>query len=233
MTDQAGEPISNIESWYETERALLFDYLVRMTGDLERSRSEVFDVIQVIKKSQRHQQSANETRSQMYRTARSFCADCWFRSPLKLLDQVYLGTNRQQDLRRIESFLDQLPPADREVTLLRYRYGFSSKEIASIVGKSIQQVQMMINQSVLALRREQADIDMNQIKQFPLFPLVEFETATAAIDEIVERIPWLWQRKLGQIIFWLLLLAAIVAFYIQRPELFEDIPWIQDWLPTK
>ena len=229
MTDQASGQQVNIEVWFESERSLLFDYLVRMTGDVERSRSEAVDVIQAIKKSLREPVPHQEMRCHLYRTARSFNADCWFRSPLKLLDQVYLGTNRQQDLRRIETYVDQLIAADREMTLLRYRYGFLSTEIAKIVGRPVQQVQSTINQSVLALRREQPDIDLNQLKQFPLFPMMEFETATMAIEEIVEKISKPWLRQLRKLLIWsLIMFGGLAGAFYQWPELMDKIQAL-DW----
>jgi len=234
VTEQAGGQHVNIEAWFESERSLLFDYMVRMTGDMERARTEAFDVIQAIKKSLREPLPHQEMRCYLYRTARSFSADCWFRSPLRLMDQVYLGTNRQQDLRRIEGVVDQLIAADREMILLRYRYGFLSTEIAKIIGRPVQQVQSTINQSVLALRREQPDIDLNQLKQFPLFPMVEFETATMAIEEIVEKISKPWSRKLRKILIWFLVMLGMVAgIYYQWPDLFDritDRDW-KTWLP--
>lgn len=224
MTEQVSNHSSHLEVWNDVERSLLYDYLVRMTGDLERSRTETFEVMQALQKTLRKGASQEELRRLLFRTARNFCADCWFRSPIKLLDQVYLGTNRQEDLQRIEIEIDQLGGIEREMLLLRYRYDFKSQDIAIIIGKPVRQVQAAINQGVLTLRRWQADIDMNQLKQFPLFPLEEFDTATQALDEIMEKIPRPWRRRAHKVMLWLLSLLLILAvIYYFRRDLLENL----------
>jgi DNA-directed RNA polymerase specialized sigma24 family protein len=194
----------SFDTWLETERALIYDYMVRMMGDLSRAQSSTFEVMQACRQMDWRHSNMSKMRIQLFRTARSFNADRWFRCPTPLLDHIYLGTNRQQDLRALEEMLESLPQLDREILLLRYRYGFLSEEIADLLGKPVAFIQESINRSVLQLRSQQSDLDTKTFQQLPLFPLIEMETTTLAIEDVVDKISKPWHINFWKITFWLI-----------------------------
>ncbi len=208
------KPIDQVQ-WFELEKPLLYDYLVRMTGDPDPASTTLLEVMQAVTLKFRGQVTdALNLRLLLYRTARSFCADRWHRVPKELMEQAYRGINDTGQLRELEGFISTFGPFQREAIFLKFRYGFQASDIALITSKSLPMVQDLINHGVLNIRKQFPNFATQSMKQLPLFQIQDVEAmSTIAISKII-RLERTERLRLLKTTIWLFLIALALYYYV-------------------
>ena len=135
---------ASLRDLLELERPELYDWMLRMTADQHRSLEGVDEVLNSVESSDEEFSELESLRACLYRTARNFHADAW-RTSTSLLSNALLEPDfsaasggldpkRREEFARIDHFVRQLPPEEREVLLLVRRYDFSVQVAADVVG---------------------------------------------------------------------------------------------------
>jgi DNA-directed RNA polymerase specialized sigma24 family protein len=117
------------------ERNRLFDYIMRMSGQLVRSAEIADESIGVLENDCDQVDSLDELLIYLYKTARNFARDIWNADTSKLENNAYqAGGSKEQNLAvKVEHQLRALPPLQREAVILRERLGFALDEVAEIM----------------------------------------------------------------------------------------------------
>ena len=202
-------------SWFEQEKPLLYDYLVRMTGDPDPASTTLLEVLQAVSNRLRGKsEDTADVRLVLYQTARSFCADRWHRVPKELIEQVYQGINDQGQLQELEGYLSTFESFQREALFLKFRYSFQAPEIAKITGKSLVKIQELLNLAVLNIRKQFPDFETQTLKQLPLFKIQDVEeVSTQALSKIL-KIEKLDRFVIFKSLVWCILILVSVAYYL-------------------
>lgn len=177
----------NPSSIYEAEQPLLFDYLVRMTGNLQSSTTQLLEVIRIChEQGAKRQQSQEEIRTRLYRTARNIFHDQWDIPSDSILKVIYQGTNQGDALMEAEKALYTLTPIEREILLLRHRYGFTLEEIAKIIGTPTRQVESSLKKIEEDFLNMTKSIQLKFLMQLPLVEIVGEDYNTAPLSELFD-----------------------------------------------
>ena len=120
------------------ESSYLFDFSMRMTGQLGRSSEVTDEVLQSMEHSVGDVETLNELLVKCYKTLRTFASDIWNAETKKLENPAYSGVQGKEvaKIAKIEVKIRSLPPRPREVLLLRELYGFSEDNIVEIIGNT-------------------------------------------------------------------------------------------------
>ncbi len=154
----------------EVERQDLYDYLLRMTGQISRSDETVDEVFQAFTEDMLESiQSYNELKISLFVTARKFNADIWSADTAKLINLALepLDDKKVELQRFIETDVRvrSLPAKDREVLILGVRQKFAREDIKEITGFSLTEIDG-------ALERAQAIVsDVELVRTMPSHPL--------------------------------------------------------------
>lgn len=118
----------------QSEKDRLFDYLMRMTGQVARSQDISEETVAVVEDHAAGVETLEELLVLIYKTGRNFSQDIWNADTSKLENGSYnLQTSKDQlPLVQLEVVLRSIPPEQREILLLRERYGFTFDEVAEI-----------------------------------------------------------------------------------------------------
>ena len=210
-------PNFNLSAWYTTEKTLLYDYLVRMTGDPIHMPTTMLEVVRVVQeKAKENQWNLEEVRLKLYQTARSFCADKWNVSSSEIMDQLYQGTNHHDSLREVEGFVEKLDGVVREALLLKYRYAFKDDEIGQILGKLSKKALPQLDQVLVDFKESFPKLELKALMQLPLFTIESEEHTTGALSQLLDMPAkgkkYRWLKSL----FWLLAIGALVYFVLKQ-----------------
>lgn len=110
------------------ERPRMFDFSIRMTGQLNRSEEVVAEVASSMAPILTQYIALSDLRIELYRTLRNFNADIWNADVRLLANQV--------EGHVLEKWLQELLPQDREILLLRRVCLFSDEDAAKVLGVS-------------------------------------------------------------------------------------------------
>ncbi len=138
------------------ERIRLFDYLMRMTGQLVKSEELADETINAVEFQADDIESLQEFLVLLYKTARNFGRDVWNADTSKLENSAYAETSSKelQRLHSLETLLRSLPANERDVVLLRARYGFALDEVAEIVVLPSSDVEVLFAQGLSTLEND-------------------------------------------------------------------------------
>ena len=106
----------------------MFDFSIRMTGQLNRSEEVVTEVASSIAPILHQYAALADLRVELFRTLRNFNADIW-NADVRLLASPGEGLV-------LEKWLQELLPQDREILLLRRVCLFSDADAAKVLGIS-------------------------------------------------------------------------------------------------
>ncbi len=126
----------------EIERAVMFDYLMRMTGQSGRAKDTLDEVGRTLRTRLSEYHSLPALRVGIYRKAREANRDIWYADTRQLENSGLSGFSDHdyeasvEALQLLDQSLNKLPGIAREVVLLRYRHVFDEHEISQIVGTS-------------------------------------------------------------------------------------------------
>jgi DNA-directed RNA polymerase specialized sigma24 family protein len=162
---------------FEAERQELYDYLLRMTGQISRSDETVDEVFQAFTEDMLETiHTFQELRVSLYVTARKFNADIWNADTSKLInlglepltsEGKSVATPDLQKFSSIDVRLRSLPPREREILILSVRLGFKREDLRDITGFSNQDIEDSVSHAGLAI----GDFDL--LKAMPAHPLPE------------------------------------------------------------
>jgi DNA-directed RNA polymerase specialized sigma24 family protein len=171
------------EALLASESGRLFDYLMRMNGQISRSYEIMQESLSGISHIADHKEDVQDLLVLLYKTARSFSIEIWNADTSKLENSAYFSNAGSQidsktaiQLVELEKVLRSLPAKQRETLLLKARYGFAEEDIVAITGYSVDDVQEFLSQSMSVL---EAATDHNTakilklIEQLLFFPIPE------------------------------------------------------------
>jgi len=169
-----------LEAIVGSEKERVFDYLMRMTGQVSKSLDVLQEAVNGVMPVADQEDDLLEFLVLFYRTARSFSMDDWNAETSKLENAAYSSTNEDlsekntAQLLDIERVLRSLPAKQREVILLHLRYGFSLKDIADITSYDEDEVKEFFEQAENVLKAalnksaEKIADGLLKIKNFPM-----------------------------------------------------------------
>jgi DNA-directed RNA polymerase specialized sigma24 family protein len=132
----------------------LFDFLMRMTGQLSRSSETATESCEAMKGVAFESEDLQEFLISLYKTARKFSVDIWNADTSRLENSAYPvapGLKPEKTvalLQSLESIVRSLPAKQREILLLHERFGFSPDEIAEITSYGLGDVEEIFAQAL-------------------------------------------------------------------------------------
>jgi DNA-directed RNA polymerase specialized sigma24 family protein len=169
------------EALLSSESARLFDYLMRMNGQMSRSHEIMQESLNGVRHIADQEEDLQDLLVLLYKTARSFSIEIWNADTSKLENSGYFSSDGSEidsktvmHLIELEKVLRSLPAKQRETLLLKVRYGFAEEDIVAITGYSVDDVQEFLSQSLSVLEAA-TDLDVQKIvkfiEQLLLFPI--------------------------------------------------------------
>ena len=211
---QAGQASQSKEDVIKKEGPLLFDFIVRMTADSDQASSLLLEVSAAI--TGERDDADEDIRLLLFKTARNFANHKWLELPDELLDIVYQDVNGAELLKAVEKSLSAMPANQREVMLLRFRYGFNVEQIVSLTNIKAKNVNHLLLEGELKLSKEIEGYSSQTMAQLSLFsPSNSDVVSTAALSEIIELDRGGQFRKLRSV-FWLALLVTVIFYYVSN-----------------
>ena len=213
-----------VRSLLEDEASNLYDYLLRMTGQVDRSLETADEVVKVIVKWFENQPEVTykTVRKKFFQTARNFCADIWDADVADLRNLAYEDSlvKSAHDLfliEKIEKATNMMSGVDREILLLRVKYGFDAPEISEIT-KYDDNILQSISKVLEEMEEKYATDQIEDIiSEIPLHPKPEKQTHhTKALSDVMKNIrarrnTQVFYAKLITLIFAALLIILYLA----------------------
>lgn len=143
-----------LDAVLDSERERLFDFLMRMTGQVSKSADTASEAIQAVRPVAENEESLEEFLVLLYRTARNFTIEIWNADTSRLENAAYeskLQGKPRKDIPHLvalEHIIRSLPPKQREILILHERYGFSPDEIAEITNFGVPEVEEIFAQAL-------------------------------------------------------------------------------------
>ncbi len=203
---------------FEAERLDLYDYLLRMTGQVSRSDDTVDEVFQAFTEEMLESiTSYQELRVSLYVTARKFNADIWGDDTSKLANQSLESLDGSEKTEGWQKFgetdvrLRSLPSKQREVLLLRERCHFSQGEISEITGMTESLVGEQLGLAIKIIP------NLELVKMMPHHPLpeksrLETQNLSIVMRGIKTKPVGVWSP--GKLIFIFLILILSVVWFL-------------------
>ena len=149
-----------LASLLESERSRLYDYVLRMTGQVNRASETAYETMAAVGSVADDSDTLDELLTTLYKTSRNFAIDIWNADTSRLQNDAYQRPNMGDgaNLTRLDKVLRMQPPVQREVLLLRLRLGFDVDEVAEIMGISSSDGEQSFAQGLSALEEELSDL---------------------------------------------------------------------------
>lgn len=163
-----------------SEKERLFDYLMRMTGQVSKSLDVMQEAVSGLTSVADQEDDLEEFLVLFYRTARSFAMDVWNADTSKLENAAYSAPDQDisekisVQLQELERVVRSLPATQREVILLHLRYGFSVDDVSDITSYDENEVKEYLDhaqsvlKSALGKSKEKLEESFIQLKNFPM-----------------------------------------------------------------
>lgn len=224
----------------ENERSGLYDYLLRMTGQVQKSCDTIEEVFLSLNDGLLSEmQTFEDLRLLLYTTARKFNADIW-NANTALLENAAIGEHLrgqpldedalldvkfQQDLDR---GLRGLKPFDREVAYLRLVVGLALSDIADSLGNPLHAVEAAYDAAMSALEREtqrsREDVEdgLHRITRHPVPPRSSHATVNLSMvmEGIKTRPSGVWSVRRIILVVIVIVVAGLWYFV---PDVFAPI----------
>ncbi len=160
------------EALLAAESGRLFDYLMRMNGQISRSYEIMQESLNGIRHIADQKEDLQDLLVVLYKTARSFSIEIWNADTSKLENSAYFSNAGNEidsktaiQLVELEKVLRSLPAKQRETVLLKSRFGFAEEDIVAITGYSADDVQEFLSQSMSVLEAA-TDLNSQKIAKF-------------------------------------------------------------------
>ncbi len=224
----------------ESERQSIYDYMMRMTGQVQKSSETIEEVyISLNEGILTELQTYEDLRLLLYTTTRKFSADIW-NANTSMLENSAILANVDSDplgedgLRQVkfQQDLDRgirgLKPFEREVVYLRLVVGMAFSEISDVVGNSQDAVEKSFQSAIEALSKtigksqDEIEDGLHRICKHPMPP--RSSPATVNLSMVMEGIKTkpsgVWSMK--RIIF-LSLVVVLVACWFLSPSFAQSV----------
>jgi DNA-directed RNA polymerase specialized sigma24 family protein len=216
------------------ERERLFDFLMRMTGQVAKSTEVLQEAINAVLPVADQEDNLHEFLVVFYRTARSFSIEAWNADTSRLENSSYsvneIGTSEKikEELLDCERVVRSLPGMQREVVFLHLRLGFSVEEVSDITSYTEDDVREYLDQAqgIIAVA---LNVPMEKLKQtlyklkFFAIPNDEYD-GTQNLSLVVRDLKRSSRSTPGglfRLLPGLMLLILVIYVIINRMVLFE------------
>jgi DNA-directed RNA polymerase specialized sigma24 family protein len=226
----------------ENERPKIYDYLMRMTGQISRSFESVSEVFQSIAdgEAKGDVDGAEELRCMLYVTARKFNADIWNAETSRLINPA-IETGEEGSAARetvafqaLDKSLRNLKGVEREIVLLRSRCDFEFEGIAEIMTMDEADVE---NQFYRGMQRIDADCSgvveqpEKMLTRMPSHPPPEHSNQatmnlSVMMHDIKTRPVRLWSPLR---VFLMLIIIASATVYFVFPGKVRELLHVSPW----
>lgn len=188
----------------ENERPSLFDYLMRMIGQVEKSCDTIEEVFLTINvEILSDLQSFDDLRVMLYATARRFNADIWNADTALLenegIGEEYQGKGVDQDIleslhffQSLDGALRALKPFEREVAYLRLSAGLAMSDISNILANPQHLIDAAYEAAISSLvqstsfTRDEVEDGLHRMPKHPIPP--RSSHATVNLSMVMEGI---------------------------------------------
>ena len=150
---KSGEPDA-LDIILNSEKDRIFDYVMRMTGQLSRSAATTEEVLSVVTPVAENEETLQDLLILLYKTARNFTIEIWNAETSRLENAAYSNSSGGKPVKNVDELLAlehvvrSLPPKQREILLLRERFGFSPDEISELTGYAAGDVEEIFAQAL-------------------------------------------------------------------------------------
>lgn len=235
-----GGDVGSLADLLEGERGALYDYLMRMTGQISRSADTVDEVYQSLNdETLETLDTFSDLKVLLYTTARKFNADIWNAETTKLANAAFEEPGRANALderalreRQGQALLDKafrsLPGMEREALILSARGQFDNSEIAEIMAAPEHQVEDKLAVALSKVETEYAATGgraESALAKLPEHPLpVRSSQATVNLSMVMQGIKTkpvgLWSPvRIGLVA----LVVIVVLVLVLNPDLLQKI----------
>lgn len=235
----------------ENERMSLFDYLMRMIGQVEKSSDTIDEVFLTITEDiLADLQSFDDLRVMLYATSRRFNSDIW-NADTTLLEnegigaafhdkgvdkEILDGLNFLQALDRAQR---ALKPFEREVAYLRLSAGLAMSDISDILGQPQLAIEKAYDSAMSNLvsatnfTRDQVEDGLHRMPKHPLPPRSSHATVNLSMvmEGIKTRPAGVWSIRRTVILT--LIVLAVAAWYFVPSVVTEALIYTRDLLGIK
>lgn len=162
---------SNGEEWEEIfslEKTSLYDYVLRMTGNILGTSESLEEVFVALKRTNSRYATYQELRVALFATVRSFNAHVWNAESSKTikpsvsLEPIEINSIKahqaKQEMLRVERSLSELVPWERETVILNMRECFSFAEISIIMSMDQKVVMSNFYSALRNIKRDCAEL---------------------------------------------------------------------------
>ena len=224
-----------LQELFAAERADLFDYLMRMTGQVSKSTDTIDELLSGLDdQSLKDIQTYSELRLMLFSTVRRFNSDAWNVDTSRLINAA-LETDGAGDAARrdrviilaVDRALRGLGAREREVVILRARARFEFPGVAAIAGIGERQAELSYADALSRLDHEcpgaaklEEIIEMLPNHPEPLRSSQRTINLSMVMNDIKAKPVGLWSPFRLMTLIVLLLLA--VSFYV-APETFAKV----------
>lgn len=227
---------------FEGERNELYDFLMRMTGQIAKSADTVDEVFLSLPEGTLEDVATfGEFKTMLYATARRFVSDVWNADTTRLMNAAVDGPHEtgarvgegqpgeRERHRPFDRAVRALPGREREIVLLKARSSFDDQEIATIMGIPVTQVETLANAAFARVSAECSGLNtsslMGAIARMPHHPEpVRSSQRTINLSMVMQDIKTkpvgLWSPTR---IVVLVLLAVAGFVYALKPELYTEL----------
>jgi DNA-directed RNA polymerase specialized sigma24 family protein len=212
-----------LPEFLSNERLYLYDYLMRMIGQMSRAYDTVEEVFAIVQSILDRSDTYEDFQIVLFKTGRNFCRDVWDSDTNKLANEAYGAhpVGSMQALVKLEHALRALPPRTREIVLLKGRYGLSSEGTSEITGLPPSEVEQMYARSIFELEASLPELT-NRLEQMLVglqnFPQPSVVTGTTQnlsdiMHDFQKTSRFSTTRSLRLVAGILIICAAAAAFY--------------------
>ena len=156
---------SSLTEILDVERAFLFDFILRMTGDVNLSKETVEDTYKKILSTESDWESLAQIRFEVYSCARSMHPNRWNADVSKLQHPSLISiikdprTDKREKIKaqaysKLNTAIGQHQALGREILLLHVRSKFTLSEIGKLIGISREESEQEYGQSIRFLRSQ-------------------------------------------------------------------------------
>ena len=161
-----------LNAFLAAERDRLYDYVLRMTGQVSRAYETTDETMLSIESGAGDCETMEEFLTLLYKTARKYAADVWNADTSRLENEVYSrhSSKDAQSLLRLEKVVRMLPAPQREALLLRERLGFAMDEVAEIMGIPTPEVEQIFAEGLGTVEDALPDLSKRVPEMFVSVP---------------------------------------------------------------
>jgi DNA-directed RNA polymerase specialized sigma24 family protein len=229
-----------LETLLGRERALLYDYLMRMTGQVQRASDTVDEVFMTMSpRVLKDVGDSDQLRSKLINTVRKFSVDIWNadtslleNAAFPILEKKAEPASDISELSIYETFeraFRVLPGPEREVLWLMWNAGWDSEAIAEATFRKPSEVDTLKNQGVRSLQAFSSKLAFQTVQGLGglLVPHPFIAQASVRTTELSQVMRGIRTRPEGLVHWsrWILIGVLIIVglLYTFKPGLFENL----------